>query len=99
MRFDPYDEETRGVLGGLDGTLRGCSYVGGDGVGGRLREMAREVGCALSLMFHNVRSARGPGLELLEAEMRRWAVQWDAVGLAETWLDEESEKGLAMMGY
>ena len=52
--------------------------------------MAREGGCALSLLFHNVRSARGPGMELLEAEMRRWAVQWDVVGLAETWLDEES---------
>ena len=25
LRLDPYDEETRGVLGGLDGTLRGCA--------------------------------------------------------------------------
>ena len=31
--------------------------------------------------------------------MRRWAVQWDIVGLAETWLDEESEKGVAVRGY
>ena len=26
-------------------------------------------------------------------------MQWDVAGLAETWLDEESEKGLAMKGY
>ena len=41
-------------------------------------------GCSLSLLFHNVRSARGGGLELLEGEMRRWGVAWDAVELAET---------------
>ena len=29
LRFDPYDEEVRGALGGLDATLRGCGYVGG----------------------------------------------------------------------
>ena len=29
LRFDPFDEEVRQVLGGLDATLRGCSYVGG----------------------------------------------------------------------
>ena len=46
-----------------------------------------------------MRSARGPGMELLEAELRRWGVVWDVVGLAETWLDGESEKGLAMEGY
>ena len=73
--------------------------MGGGEVGGRLRGLAKEGGCALSLMCHNVRSARGPGMELLEAEMRRWAVQWDVVGLVETWLDEESEKGLAVDGY
>ena len=61
--------------------------------------MAREGGCALSLLFHNVRSARGVGLEMLEAEMRRWSVQWDVVGLAETWLDAESEKGVTMAGF
>ena len=38
-------------------------------------------------------------MELLEAEMRRWAVPWDVVGLAETWLEEESEKGLAVDGF
>ena len=64
-----------------------------------MRNVARDGGCALSMMCHNVRSARGPGMELLEAEMRRWAVPWDVVGLAETWLDEESEKGLAVAGY
>ena len=26
-------------------------------------------------------------------------MQWDVVGLAETWLDEESEKGLSVGGY
>ena len=36
---------------------------------------------------------------MLEAEIRRWAVRWDVVGLAETWLDGESEKGVAMEGY
>ena len=80
-------------------TLRGCSYIGGDEVGGRLRGMAKEGGCALSLLFHNIRSARGAGLELLEAELRRWTVQWDAVGLAETWLDEESEKRMTVKGF
>ena len=29
LRFDPFDEEVRGALGGLDATLRGCGYVGG----------------------------------------------------------------------
>ena len=38
-------------------------------------------------------------MEMLEAEMRRWAVQWDVVGLAETWLDAESEKEMAVKGY
>ena len=98
LRFDPFDDEIRGALGGLDATLRGCGYVGGDGVVGRLRGLAQEGGCALSLLFHNVRSARGAGLEMLEAELRRWAVQWDVVGLAETWLDKESEKGVSMKG-
>ena len=31
--------------------------------------------------------------------MQRWAVPWDVVGLVEKWLDEESEKGLAVDGY
>ena len=45
------------------------------------------------------RSNRGTGLELLEANIQRWAVPWDVVGLVEKWLDEESEKGLAVDGY
>ena len=64
-----------------------------------MRQVARSGGCSLSLLFHNVRSVKGPGLELLEGELRRWQVQWDVVGLAETWLDEESEKGLAVGGF
>ena len=32
-------------------------------------------------------------------ELRRWAVPWDIVGLAETWLDAESEKGVALRGF
>ena len=99
LRFDPFDDEVRGVLGGLGSTLAGCAYRGGDEVGGRVRGFARDGGCSLSLLFHNVRSAKGPGMELLEAELRRWGVQWDVVGLAETWLDEESEKGLVVSGF
>ena len=34
----------------------------------------------------------------METELRRWGVQWDVVGLAETWLDEVSEKGFSMKG-
>ena len=67
--------------------------------GGCLWGMAREGGCALFLLFHNVGSAWGPGREMLEAELRRWGVQWDVVGLAEMWLDEDSEKGMAVKGY
>ena len=29
LRFDPFDDDVRGALGGLDATLRGCGYVGG----------------------------------------------------------------------
>ena len=62
LRFDPFDDEVRAALAGLDGTLKGCEYVGGDGVGARLRGVARNGGCALSLLFHNVRSARLGGV-------------------------------------
>jgi hypothetical protein len=61
--------------------------------------MAKRKGCSLSLLFHNVRSVCGGNLELLEGETRRWGVRWDVVGLAETWLDEESEKGVGMERY
>ena len=99
LRFDPFDREVGAVLKEVDTTLRGCAYLGGDEVGGRLREMATRGGCALSLLFHNIRSVKGPGLELLEVEMKRWGVRWDVIGLAETWLDEESEKTVAVEGY
>ena len=36
---------------------------------------------------------------MLDVELRRWGVPWDVVGLAETWLDAESEKGMAVKGY
>ena len=98
LRFDPFDDEVRGVLGRVDGTLRGCGYRGGDEVAGRLAGFAKGGGCSLSLLFHNIRSAKGGGLEMLEAEVRRWGVEWDVVGLAETWLDEESEKRVALGG-
>ena len=29
VRFDPFCDEVREVLGGISGTLRGCGYVGG----------------------------------------------------------------------
>ena len=44
LRFDPFDEEVRGVLGGIDGSLRGCAYTGGDEVGGRLAKVAKRGG-------------------------------------------------------
>ena len=80
-------------------TLRGCLYTSGGGVSDLLKGVARDGGCSLSLLFHNIRSAKGPGLELLEAEMREWGVQWDVVGLAETWLDETSEKLVSLRGF
>ena len=33
-RFDPFEDEGRGALAGVDGALRGCAYMGGDEVGG-----------------------------------------------------------------
>ena len=98
-RFDPFGEEERGVLERVDGTLRGCKYTSGEKVLGRLKDMGKLHGCSLSLLFHNIRSARGPGLELLEGETRSWGVNWDVVGLAETWLDEVSEKYLSFGGF
>ena len=89
-RFDLFGDEVRWALEGSDGALRGSAYVGGGELGG----------CSLSLMCRNIsRSTRGTGLELLEANMRRWAVPWDVVGLVEKWLDEESERGIAVDGY
>ena len=51
------------------------------------------------MAFHNVRSAKGRNMEMLEAGLRRWNVRWDVVGLAETWLAEESEAGFRVEGY
>ena len=34
LRFDPFDDEVRGALTGLDGALRGCAYVYVGGGGG-----------------------------------------------------------------
>ena len=99
LRFDPFDDDVRGVLGAIDGTLRGCGYREGGEVAGRHADFARDGGCSLSLMFHNVRSAKGKNLEMLEAEIRRWQVSWDVVGLAETWLDAESEALVSLGGY
>ena len=99
LRFDPYDEEVRRALGGAGMALGGCSYTEGDEVVGKLKGLAKTGGCGLSLMFLNIRSAKGPGLELLQVELRRWGVQWDVMGLAETWLDAESEKSLVIQGY
>ena len=99
LRLDPFDEDVRGMLGYTDATLRDCSYMGGEDIAGNMRKMALEGGCSLSLLFHNIRSAKGPGLELLDAEVRRWGVKWEVIGLAETWHDQESEKGMALSGY
>ena len=99
LRLDPYDEDLREALGGMDLTLKRCSYLGGSEIGGSLRKFAKDGGCSLSILFHNIRSAKGPGIELLEAEMRTAGVPWDVVGLAETWLDEQSEKALSLKGF
>jgi exonuclease III len=61
--------------------------------------LASDGGCSMSLLFHNNRSGKVANLELQEAEMRMWAVPWDVVGLAETWLDVESEKRVGLEGY
>jgi hypothetical protein len=53
----------------------------------------------MSLLFHNIRSVEGANLELPEAEMRMWAVPWDVLGLAGTWLDADSEKRVGLEGY
>ena len=98
-RFNPLGEEEREVLKELNETLRGCEFTTGTSLGERKKQASQERGCSLSLLFHNIRSARGPGLELFESELRRWGVQWDVVGLAETWLDEISEKHLSVQGF
>jgi hypothetical protein len=81
---DAFDENIWGVLRGIDGTLQGFVYFQGDKVAGYMAGLANDGGCSMSLLFHNIQSAKGANLELLEAEMRMWAVPWDVVGLAET---------------
>ena len=92
-------DEERGILKEQDGTLRGCKYTKGNDIAGRQRDLGKVKGCSLSLLFNNIRSAKGPGMELFESEIRQWGVQWDIIGLAETWLDEVSEKLLSVKGY
>ena len=99
LRLDPYDDEIREALGGAGNAVGTCAYLGGDRMAECLRSFATKSGCGLSLLCHNIRSAKGPGLELLDAELRRWGIQWDIVGLVETWLDAESEKALTMKGF
>ena len=99
LRFDPFGEEERQILNRLDKAAKGCKYHEGEETTQRLKTFASSSGCSLSLLFHNIRSARGPGLELFEAEIRRWGVPYDLIGLAETWLDAESEKLLSVKGY
>ena len=98
-RFNPFRSNEGEVFKGIGQTLEECSYIRGAGVADQLKGVSREGGCSLSLFFHNLRSARGPGLELLEAEIRGWGVQWDILGLAETWLDETSKKLVSVKGY
>jgi hypothetical protein len=38
--FDPFDDEIRGVLRGIDGTLQRCVYFQGDDVAGRIAGLA-----------------------------------------------------------
>jgi hypothetical protein len=97
--FDPFDDEIRVVLRGIDGTLQGCAYVQRDKVGECMNGLVADGGCSMSLLFHIICSTKGANLELLEAEMRVWVVSWDVVGLAETWLDEESEKRVGLGVY
>ena len=98
-RFDPFDDDVRAVLGAIDTTLRGCEYTGYGDLADRQREASTRGGCSLAMAFHNVRSAKGRNMEMLEAGLRRWGVRWDVVGLAETWLDGESEAGLKVGGF
>ena len=98
-RFNPFLSNEGEVFKGISQTLEECSDTRGGGVADRLRGVSKNGGCSLSLMFHNIRSARGPGLELLEAELRGWGVLFDIVGLAETWLDEASEQLVSLKGY
>ena len=99
LRLDPFDEDIRGAIGETSSALQDCAFVGSDEVANILKKTAKEGGSSLSLLCHNIRSAKGPGLELLEAEMRRMNITWDVVGLTETWLDKESEERVSVKIY
>ena len=43
LRFDPFDEEIRAALKGIDVTLKGCAYTGGDEISSRHKKMAKGV--------------------------------------------------------
>ena len=82
-RFDPFDDEVRWALEGSDGALGGSAYVGGGEWGGVYATL-QGAGLVLSPLCLNIsRNSRGTGLELLEANMQRWAGLWDVVGLVE----------------
>ena len=99
LRLDPFDDDIGEALKGLNATLKGCGYVTRDKMRENHKNMAKKGGCSLTLLCHNIRSAKGPGLELFEAELRTWGVPWNVIGLTETWLDEESEKRFSVEGY
>ena len=99
LRLDPFDDEIGETLKSLNETLKGCAYVTGDTMRDHHKNTAKKGGCSLALLCHNIRSAKGPGLELFEAELRRWGVPWNVIGLTETWLDEESEKRFSVEGF
>ena len=98
-RFDPFGESEREILKSLDKALRGCEYCKTKDLAAQQKKLAKEHGCSMSVLFHNIRSAKGPGLELLEGEIRQSGVEWDVIGLAETWLDDSSEKIMKMTGF
>jgi hypothetical protein len=67
-----------------------------------MARLARDSRCSMSLFYHNIRSAKGAKMveaELVEAEMRMWAVPWDVVELVETWLYAEYEKRVGLEEY
>ena len=98
-RFDPFGESEKEILKSLDKALRSCEYSKTKDLAAQQKKLAREHGCSLSILFHNIRSAKGPGLELLEGEIRQGGIQWDVIGLAETWLDNTSEEMMKITGY
>jgi hypothetical protein len=70
-------------MGRSRSVLQECANLGRDEVVKLQAGLAGRRGCSLSLLFHNVCSVGGRGLELLKAETRAWGVAWDVVGLAD----------------